>query len=132
MTDEQLVQAFEDTTLPADQFTHALHVRAGWLYVRRFGLGIAIHRFSMALRRFATAKGAPEKYHETMTVAWLLVIAERLNGAEGLDWEAFADRHADLFVSRPSILARYYRDETLLSLRARRGFTMPDHIAPPT
>jgi hypothetical protein len=29
---------------------------------------------------------------------------------------------------RPSVLAKYYREETLASDRARQGFVMPDRI----
>jgi hypothetical protein len=29
---------------------------------------------------------------------------------------------------KPSILARYYRDETLSSARAKRTFVMPDRL----
>jgi hypothetical protein len=43
-------------------------VRAGWWYLRQHPRGKAIDRFSMALRGFAAAHGAHEKYHETMTV----------------------------------------------------------------
>ena len=100
-------------------------MRVAWLNLRRYGLGGAIDRFPPALRRFATANGAPEKYHATITVAWLLLIAERLDGHEDTRWETFAAAHPDLLVSHPSLLARYYCDETLRSPRAKRVFVMP-------
>ena len=125
MTDDELVAAFEATTLPADQFPHSAHVRVAWWYLRHGPLPEALGRFSSALRRFADAKGATGKYHETMTVAYMLVIAERVSDAPGLTWPEFSARNADLF-ERSSILARYYRPETLASERARKAFVMPD------
>jgi hypothetical protein len=125
LTDEALVCAFEDLSLSADRFDHAAHVRVGWWYLRHHPLGEAIDRFGRALRAFATAHGAPGKYHETMTVAWMLVIAERLAAVPDLDWPAFAARHPELFAT-PSLLARYYTADTLGSERARRSFVMPD------
>ena len=87
-----------------------------------------IGRFCPALRRFATAKGAPDKYHETMTVAYMLIIAERIDSTASRDWAEFAVSNPDLLTRTPSVLSRYYTDETLASERARRGFVMPDRV----
>lgn len=126
MSDEELVRGFETCTLPGDQFTHAAHVRVAWHYLRRHDFAGALARFSRALRRYAAVRGAEGKYHETITIAYMLLIAERLDGCRELSWDAFAARHPDLLARQPSVLARYYTDETLQSERARRTFVMPD------
>jgi hypothetical protein len=125
MTDEELVAAFESAELPADQFTHAAHVRVAWWYLTHHSLPAALLRFATALLRFTAAKGATGKYHETITVAYMLILAERLADTRGLPWSEFAALNPDLFES-PSVLGRYYRPETLASERARRSFVMPD------
>lgn len=123
-TDAAFVQALEECTLPSTAFTHAGHVRAGWWYVRTYPLGEAIDRFRSALRTYATSLGATSKYHETMTVAWLLLIAERLDGdARGLGWDQFAAQCPELMDRE--LLGRYYDRETLASERATRTFVMP-------
>lgn len=122
--DDEFIRAFEHATLPAGEFNHAAHVRAGWWYLRHHPIGVAIDRFSQALRLFAAAQGATTKYHETMTVAWMLLLAERLHRSGNLDWPAFAAAHPELF-ARPSLLLRYYSAETLASEEARAGFVMP-------
>jgi uncharacterized protein YdiU (UPF0061 family) len=129
MTDEQLVRRFEGGDLPADQFSHVEHVRVAWWYLHQHPFAEALAAFTTALRRFATAHGAAQKYHETMTVAYMMLIAERLDAARDLPWPAFAGRFPDLFAKQPSVLARYYRDETLKSDRARRVCVMPDRAA---
>jgi hypothetical protein len=128
MTDADLVHAFEATTLETAAFTHTAHVRVAWWYLRHAPLAEAIGQFSRSLRRFAAAKGVPGLYHETITVAFLLVIAERLHEAPDLDWDAFAARYPELFVRRPWILSRYYSQELLDSPRARAAFVMPDRV----
>ena len=129
MTDEQLVAAFESTELPGDQFSHANHVRVAWCYLREATLPEALLRFSTALRRFAEAKGAPGKYHETITVAYMLIIAERLASHPNWSWDQFAAANPDLLARSPSPLAVFYTPETLMSERARRRFVMPDRLA---
>jgi hypothetical protein len=128
MTDEELIAAFESTELPAEQFSHATHVRVAWWYLCHSPLPDALARFSQALRRFAESKGVPGKYHETITVAYMLLIAERLDGARELSWPQFAAANPDLLVRQPSVLARYYSDARLASDRARRVFVMPDRL----
>jgi hypothetical protein len=124
MTDDDLLAAFEDGSLDGDAFTHEAHVRVAWCCLQRDDFAGALARFSTALRRFAAAKGAAGKYHETMTVAWLALVAERYAATPGLPWTDFAARHADLLDK--TLLSRYYTTETLQSDRARRVFVLPD------
>lgn len=126
MDDERLVRAFEQGTLPGSEFTHAAHVRVAWWYLRDRPFPEALAAFCTALRAFAAALGAAGKYHETMTVAYMLLIAERLDEARDLAWDAFAARFPELLERQPPILTRYYTDARLLSDRARRVFVMPD------
>lgn len=128
MTDEELIAGFESTDMPAEQFSHVEHVRAAWWYLARYAFPEALGRFCTAIQRFATAKGKPDRYHETITVAYMLLIAERLDGARNLTWDEFASRNGDLTDRKPSILARYYTEQTLSSDRARRVFVMPDAV----
>lgn len=128
-TSEGLVQALEARTLPKSAFTHAAHVQAAWWYLRTQPLGAAMDRFRSTLRAYAESLGASAKYHETMTVAWLLLIEERLGGdARTLDWPAFAGRCPELFDRH--LLAQYYDAGTLASDRARCSFVMPARRLP--
>jgi hypothetical protein len=125
MEDDALVAAFESAQLDGDAFTHVEHVRVAWHYLRTLPLGEAIDRCRGGIRRFAATKGAAGKYHETITVAFMCVINERLDGASHLSWTEFAAANADLFAT-PSVLSRYYSEDLLRSDRARRVFMMPD------
>jgi hypothetical protein len=128
--DRALVEAFERGDEPAGGFHHAEHVRVAWYYLQCHTLPEALARFSENLRRFATARGKPGLYHETITVAYVLLIYERLDGAaRRLSWQEFADRHPELLSWKPSILDRYYLPNTLMSDRARRTFVLPDRLA---
>ena len=99
-----LLEQFVDTTLPADQFHHEQHVQVAWLFVRRYGMPAALGEFTAAIKRFADAKGATGLYHETITWAFLLLIAERQARTSADTWETFADgqrRFADLETVHP-------------------------------
>jgi hypothetical protein len=129
ISDSALVEGFLDTSLPADAFHHAQHVRCAWLFVQRYGMPGALEAFPAALRRFADAKGATRLYHETITWAFLLLIHERQQRVPAADWPRFAAANADLLAWKPSVLDRLYTTETLASDVARRAFVMPDRVS---
>jgi hypothetical protein len=129
--DDSLLEGFENASLPDSAFHHQQHVRVAWLYVKRYGVGEAIPRFSAALKRFATAKGAPKLYHETITWAYVLLVNERMVRAPVDTWPEFADAHPDLLAWKPGLLDRYYSEQLLWSDLARKTFVMPDRIMVP-
>ena len=130
MDDEILIGSFESGAVPPGGFHHREHVRVAWYYLHRHSLTDALARFASALRRFAEAQGKPGLFHETITIAYVLLINERLDGAgRDLSWEIFAELNADLLTWQPSILDRYYHKATLASDRARRTFVLPDRLS---
>jgi hypothetical protein len=100
-------------------------VRVAWWYLRREPLLRAMPRFRAALQRFASAKGRPDRYHETITIGYMWLIADRLDGARQLTWDEFAARNPDLLRRQPSALAEFYADGVLASARAREVFVLP-------
>jgi hypothetical protein len=107
-------------------------VRAGYLYVRAAGFDAALGRMRSAIQRYAAHLGRPGKYHETITVAYLALIHERLSeGADAKDWTSFQQGNPDLF--ERDLLLRHYSRSELESERARRAFILPrreGHSAP--
>jgi hypothetical protein len=123
MTDEELVQAFESGAL--EKFPHVSHVRVAWCYLRRDPILMALPRFRAALQRFAAGKGKPDRYHETITIALLLLIADR-RGDVGESWDGFAARNPDLLQWPCPPLTKLYPAEVLDSARALEVFVLPD------
>src|SRR5579871_2156930 len=110
MTDDEFVRAFESCELPPAQFHHRDHLRLARIYLDRFGLDPATARFIDSLKRYAAHIGKSDKYHETITIAWMRVVAAE-------------PAHAELDKDH---LYRYYSRERLDSPEARMGFVEPD------
>lgn len=131
MNDDDFLAQLEAGTLPENNFHHADHLYAAWLYLTRFPVTEAIARFSEVLRSFVKSLGKPERYHETITWAYLLLLHERIRRSEpAATWDQFAAAHPDLIDWKNSVLLKYYRPETLYSQLARDVFLMPDRISP--
>ena len=118
--------SFESGTLDAAGFHHLDHVRLAWLHLRQYPVAVALERFASGLRRLAAAAGKADRYHETVTWAYLLLINERMErtGRE-VSWAEFARLNPELLAWRPSILDEYYPAEVLASDLARRVFLLP-------
>ena len=128
--DAELIRRFESGALPEDSFHHADHVRLAFAYLSRYSALEALDRFSNALKRYAAARGKPQRYNETITFAYFFLIRERLVRSGGVDWDEFARRNADLLAWKDGILTRYYEEGTLQSQLARGLFLFPDKLYP--
>ncbi len=125
--DADFLQAFHRCRL--DSLSHEDHVRVAWLVLRSEPLTVALQTLSAGFRAFASAKGRPDIYHETMTWAYTLLIHERIQmDAGGESWEEFLRLHPDLAAGRP-VLERFYSCERLNSQLARRTFLLPDRAS---
>jgi len=82
LSDEEFLRHFEACTLPYVHWTHRAHLRVAYLYVTRFGLEGAIPKVTAGIRAYNQSQGIADTptsgYHETMTVAWLHLVAAML------------------------------------------------------
>ena len=130
MSDEDFLGQFEACTLSPDCFHHADHVRMAWLYLSRYDGIEAVARFSESLRRFATSLGKADRYNETVTWAFVLLIRERIARApQPQTWDEFAAANSDVLDWKGNVLKKYYREETLSSSLAKSTFLLPDRLA---
>ena len=129
MNNHELIRQFEEGTIAAESFHHADHVHLAFAYLSEYPVLIALQRFSEALKRFATAHGKPQLYHETITHAYFFLIRERMARSQGAGWEEFARRNSDLLLWKNGVLSRYYQEATLQSDLARSVFLFPDKRA---
>lgn len=105
-------------------FGHRQHVHLAWLAVRRVGMPEAMALVSDGIQRTARKAGAPQKFHVTLTRAWVELVAHHAAGREQPDFAAFAERHPALLDK--TLLTRFYHSETLADARARTGWVEPD------
>lgn len=114
---------FEAGRADPTTFSHREHVRMSYELLERYRFPEALFRLAKGLRQLAANAGVPGKYHETITVAFLALIAERRwhGGSEG--WEEFAAVHPDLL--QKELLAKIYDPAVLESSAARGTFILP-------
>ena len=105
-------------------FPHREHVRMGFEMLRRHNFEEAALHYCGALRAMTARAGKPMAFHQTITIAFLALIAERMETARHSDFASFAGANPDLIDK--SALKRWYRPERLATDAARRTFLLPD------
>jgi hypothetical protein len=124
MTDQEFLRALESCALPESEFGHVAHVRAAYLYLRQHDFAGALDRIRRAIRQFATHLGKPDRYHETITVAYAALIQQHIcERGDGGGWESFARENPQLF--DPHLLGHFYSRGQLESEMARKVFLLP-------
>ena len=125
MTDMELTRALERGEIANEDFHHVSHLHVAWVYLAESSsVQQAANKMRDTLRRFATAAGKPQKYHETITLFWvhLLSRARADSGEERLE---------ELVYANPQLLEKnfplaYYSAERLFSDEARTSWVEPD------
>ncbi|MFB7528956.1 hypothetical protein ACFC0C_12020 [Streptomyces sp. NPDC056178] len=111
----------------AERFGHREHVHLTWLAVQRCGVPAAVGLVSDGIQRTARYAGAPQKYHATVSRAWVELVGHHAAEFGEGDFAAFADHHPALLDKR--LLTRFYRPATLAGPQVKSGWVEPD-LAP--
>lgn len=117
------LERFEQGQLDPKCFGHSEHVRIAYELLSKERFVDALPRFARGIRAMAARAGAPQKYNETITTAFLAMIAEQMQLPGPADYEEFRAANPSLF-DKDALLALYSRDR-LYSPQARATFLLP-------
>jgi len=119
----ELLADFISGRLDPKAFPHREHVRLSYELLERHSFPEALLHLAQGLRRLAAKAGHLERYHETITAAFLSLIAERRWRADYDNFEHFEKANPDLL--QKEFLARIYPATVLTSQMARETFVLP-------
>lgn len=123
--DLEFLRRFEACELPAVEWTHSAHVRIAWLCLNISTPESALKRVRDGILRYNTeVLNLRHKYHETVTVAFMHIVADRKRVNKS--WKTFSSRVDDVLNVNDPILLRYYSKLVLFSDLARTQFVKPD------
>ncbi len=109
---------------PRGRFGHREHLELAWWYLRTADLASAERLMAAAIRDVAEAHGAPERYHHTMTLSWLRLVAAHMACCEAASFEAFLARNEGLLDRQ--LLAGHFSAATLSDPSSRSDWVQPD------
>lgn len=105
-------------------FGHPQHIELAWRYLEDHDPATAQDLVADAIREVASAHGAPQKFHVTITGAWVRCVAVHRERRPADTFERFIEANPELLDSR--LLERHFSRELLFSDTARADMVEPD------
>lgn len=135
MHDGELLNQFENCTLPFQTWNHRAHVKVAFLYLRHLPFDTALEKLRAGIKAYNAAHDVPEGphsgYNETTTRAFLQLIHATMQAYGELypttDAETFCRTHPQLLSTH--VLRLFYSPERRGHPEAKVRFVEPD-LAP--
>jgi len=124
--DAAFLKGFLDRTTPPDQWTHRAHLHFAWLSLRMFGLNEAHAYAREHIQRYNELHGARVGYHDTITRAYLILLASRMASGSARSFADFERSNADLFTTKLASILAHYSPQRLWTPEAKASFCSPD------
>lgn len=121
-----LVRDLEDCTLPRKAWTHAAHLSVAVWHLLHYPRDEATKRIRAGIQRYNASLGNTAGYHETVTLAWIAILAHFLqeSPAESAAGELAAEAVKRFGAAR--YLSKYFSNQLLFSDLARKEWVEPD------
>src|SRR5271156_3037487 len=125
LSDAEFLAEFHACSLPPACFRHADHLRLAWLHIHQHPREVAAELVRNGIQAYAKHLRRTEFYHETITVAWVRLIASHA--------EPTFDEFLRLNEHRLNreLLHRFWSPELLQSETARKEWVAPDRMELP-
>jgi hypothetical protein len=125
LSDAEFLAAFQACSLPPSCFHHADHLRLAWLHTHQHPLQTAIDNVRCGIQAYARHLEKPDLYHETLTIAWVRLIASH-------DEPSFDEfLRLNEYRLNKDLLHRFWSPERLGSEQARKAWLAPDKMQLP-
>ncbi len=125
LSDAAFLAALRDGSLPPERFHHGDHLRLAWLTLQARPLPAAALEIRRTIRAFASHHGKAAIYHETITTAWIALLASHSETT----FIEFLTANEDLLSAK--LLERYWSPQTLFSAAAKQAWMPPDRAPLP-
>ncbi len=133
--DADFLAAFESCTIPRELWTHRAHLRMAYCMLRLHPYDEALRRVRAGIQKLNAVHGTAELidrgYHETVTVAWLRLIASTIRQRGAMDnSDAFFAEQPHL--ATKTLLRLFYTRGHLITWEAKKDFVEPDLLPLPS
>ena len=126
----ELAAILAEIVPPGGAFRHREHIHLAYIAVQRYEPGRATAVVAGWLKYLTAYLRAPQKFHATVTRAWIEIVAHHMAAGPGApDFASFADRYPALMDKR--LLTKHYSSRALASPAAKSGWLEPDVAAFP-
>ncbi len=125
-SDDQFLEKFISGSLNPGLFSHEAHIRLAYIFISRIGEERAIDETCSAIKGYVDHLKIEGKYHETITVVAVKLVAKAMRDQSYDDIRAFLDSNPDLINRFKEIVQSHYSFDVFNDSSARAQFVEPD------
>jgi hypothetical protein len=118
------LEILEEIIESRGSFGHREHLELAWTYLHLHPLDEAASAMTAAVRHVARRHGVEDKYHETITRAWLQFVAVHMQRWGAESFEAFIEANPDLLDRK--LIEHFYSRGLIFGGPARAAWVEPD------
>jgi len=126
LSDSDFEEQFKNCTLIPDLFTHEAHLRLAWIHVSRYGQEIAAEHLCFQIAKFDKTFDTGTKFHKTLTIASIKIIANYIQKSFSDDFEEFLEEFPSLNYNFKEIISAHYSYNIFEHPTARVEYLEPD------
>ena len=117
---------FNKLLISPDSFHHREHLRIAYVLICKYGVNEARSILRKGIKAFLNHAGVDgSKYHETLTVAWILAIYHFMNiSDDSCSFKEFITNNSILLDK--DIMSSHYSRSILMTEKAKQKFIKPD------
>jgi|HubBroStandDraft_1064217.scaffolds.fasta_scaffold51226_2 hypothetical protein len=124
MTDQDYLEPLSEILSVRGGFGHREHLKLAWTYLANNSVEDARRQMASAIRHVTDIHGAPDRYHDTITSSWVILVATHRRHDTAATFDQFIAKYPALLDRQ--LLAHHYSEELLRSTSARKRWTTPD------
>jgi len=125
--DQEFKNQVESCEFPVPEFDHRAHLRLAYVYLVENNTDSAVQLMRDTLIGLLKHAGVDpsQKYHETLTEAWILAVHHFMNNTDSSESaDDFIEQNTVMLDSK--IMMTHYSAEVLFSEKARQSFVEPN------
>lgn len=125
--DQKFKNRVESCEFSVSDFDHRAHIRLAYVYLVEANTNRAVEHMRNSLTNLLKHAGVDptQKYHETLTEAWVLAVHHFMNNTDSAESaDDFIEKNTAMLDSK--IMMTHYSAEVLFSEQARQSFVDPD------
>lgn len=125
--DYRFKERVEKLVLAAAEFDHKAHLRLAYIYLSGNSVSKSVDLMRHALHGLLEHAGIEpsEKYHETLTKAWILAVCHFMKCSAGSSSSEHFLKENEVLLN-PKVMLTHYSESVLFSKDARVKFIEPD------
>ena len=129
LNDQQFEEQFENCTFDPTLFTHEAHLRLAWIHLTNYGMEKATQNICQQIQKFDRIFGDGTKFHYTITVAAIKVLAHFKNKSSTNTFEALMEAFPRLKTNFQDLLDQHYSAGFFKNKATKYSYLEPDLLA---